>query len=58
MQKTTKCYAFRNFDLLSLCPLKQRPQGHPPQLGNSIKLFLRDAKGQRFEIDFLLKGID
>ena len=31
-------------------------QGHPPQLCDSIKLFLNDAKKQRFEIDFPLRG--
>ena len=33
-------------------------QGHPPELSDSVKLFLSDAKRHGFEIDHALKSID
>ena len=33
-------------------------QGHQPRMPDYVKLFLRDAKEHRFEINFLLKSID
>ena len=32
--------------------------GHQSEMSNSVKLFPRDAKEQKFEIDIFLKGID
>ena len=33
-------------------------QGHQPEMSDSVKIFLRDAKNYRFQIDFLWKSID
>ena len=33
-------------------------QGHPPELSDSVKLLLSDAKRHGFEIDQVLKSID
>ena len=33
-------------------------QGHPPELSDSVKLLLSDAKRYGFEIDQVLKSID
>ena len=33
-------------------------QGHQPEMSDSVKLFLRDAKKHRFQIDFFWKSID
>ena len=33
-------------------------QGHQPEMSDSVKLFLRDAKKLRFQIDFFWKSID
>ena len=33
-------------------------QGHPPELSDSVKLFLSDVKRHGFEIDHALKSID
>ena len=33
-------------------------QGHPPELSDSVKLLLPDAKRHGFEIDQVLKSID
>ena len=33
-------------------------QGHPPELSDSVKLLLSDAKRHGFEIDHVLKSID
>ena len=36
----------------------QHLQGHPPELSDSVKLLLSDAKRHGFEIDQVLKSID
>ena len=33
-------------------------QGHPPELSDSVKLLLTDAKRHGFEINHVLKSID
>ena len=33
-------------------------QGHPPELSDSVKLLLSDAKRYGFEFDHVLKSID
>ena len=33
-------------------------QGHQPEMSDSVKIFLRDAKKHRFQIDFFWKSID
>ena len=37
---------------------KNQIQGHPPELSDSVKLLLSDAKRHGFEIDQVLKSID
>ena len=39
-------------------PFNPHIQGHPPELSDSVKLLLSDAKRHRFEIDHVLKSID
>ena len=38
--------------------LERDLQGHPPELSDSVKLLLSDAKRHGFEIDQVLKSID
>ena len=38
--------------------VKFQVKGHPPELSDSVKLLLSDAKRHGFEIDQVLKNID
>ena len=49
------------FDVVMTKPklfLRINLQGHPPELSDSVKLLLSDAKRYGFEIDQVLKSID
>ena len=39
-------------------PFNFNVQGHPPELSDSVKLLLSDAKRHGFEIDQVFKSID
>ena len=43
---------------ISLLMKRRKLQGHPPELSDSVKLLLSDAKRYGFEIDHVLKSID
>ena len=53
--------SYANEPNLHVWALSEKPwliPGHQSEMSDSVKLFPRDAKDYRFEIDFFLKGID